>query len=125
MTSSHTARRLFAYSALAGAAGFILPAPSLAQPIVDASQASVTQGAASTPSATISAGGAAVAAVAVPNQSDEIRPFKYRAADKELMDLRRRIAATKMAEPGTGAGRHPGRAAGDDAEAGPLLGEGL
>ncbi len=53
---------------------------------------------------------------------EAIHPFRFRASDADLADLRRRIAATRWPTRETVAGRDAGRAAGHHAEARALLG---
>jgi pimeloyl-ACP methyl ester carboxylesterase len=95
MKSPFKARRLLFQSALAGVAAFVLPAPAFAQPRADATQATAARSIADNPAA-VAAGTTAATAPAAPSMSgDQIRPFRFRAADKDLIDLRRRVEATK------------------------------
>ena len=57
--------------------------------------------------------------------SAEIRPFRVHFPEEALVDLRRRISATKWPEPGKRQGCNAGRATRDDAEARAVLGDGL
>ena len=54
-----------------------------------------------------------------------IRPFRVNVPEAELTELRKRIIATRWPERETVRGRHAGRAARDDSEARPLLGDGV
>ena len=53
----------------------------------------------------------------------EVRPFRVDVPEEDLVDLRRRIAATQWPEKETVADRVAGRAARDDSGTRPLLGD--
>jgi pimeloyl-ACP methyl ester carboxylesterase len=99
---SHIGRRQFlAASALAGAAGLFLPATAAQAATMPPAQGAEALAPVSAPApATVSPAGAsvAVAAAAEPGGGSAIRPFRYRASDSELADLKRRIEATKWPE---------------------------
>ena len=63
--------------------------------------------------------------VGAPAGADAIKPFHVHFSDETLADLKRRVAATRWPDKETGPGPVARRAAGDDAEARALLGDGL
>ena len=74
--------------------------------------------------ATVAAGAASLlsAKLSLAAEDASIRPFHISVPEEQLVDLRRRIAATRWPEK-DGDGRVARRAARDDREARPLLGE--
>jgi len=97
------ARRHFLItSALVGTAGLIFPAAahaaSAAPPPPEAPSLAPSASAGVSETGIASAVLAGTSAVAEASGDGAIRPFRYRASDQELADLRRRIAATRWPE---------------------------
>jgi pimeloyl-ACP methyl ester carboxylesterase len=93
-------RHFLGTCALAGAAGFFLPGSAQAATTPPAPTTSAAPAAAATSSSSAAlAGESSVIGAAAQSANDSsIRPFRYRASDEELADLKRRIKATKWPE---------------------------
>src|SRR4051812_45877709 len=97
------ARRHFLItSALLGTSGLLLPTVAHAgtTPPPPAGSPSLVPAATSTASEAVVADAVLIEAAALPSGAGDsaIRPFRYRASDGELADLKRRVAATRWPE---------------------------
>jgi pimeloyl-ACP methyl ester carboxylesterase len=95
------ARRHFLASTIVGSVALLLPASGEAESVAGSGAGALSPSSATAASSTADLSatfGAATAAALQPSTDPSIRPFAYRASDEELLDLKRRIQATKWPE---------------------------
>jgi len=102
MSATPLTRRNFLYAStsVAGALAFVAPlAPAHAQAAAPPDAAALTRPPAAPPAHMASAADSPIVAAGAQAASDpSIRPFRFRASDEELADLKRRIRATRWPE---------------------------